>query len=82
MSSPAAGELAPHRLDHRAGLDNLVLTGSLGLHSFSVLVSKVGAGRMLLILTTGWVQIFTVQAFSGLIEEMCCLIFFYVPLSS
>ena len=61
MSSPATGELAPHRLDHRAGLDNLVLTGSLGLHSFSVLVSKAGAGRMLLILTTRWVQIFTVS---------------------
>ena len=44
--------------------------------------SKAGAGRMLLILSTGCIQIFTVQPFSGLFEEMCCFIFFYVPSSS
>ena len=37
---------------------------------------------MLLILSTGCIQTFTVQPFSDLFEEMCCFIFFYVPPSS
>lgn len=70
-----ASELVPTQPGQPgAGLKELILASSLGLHSFLVLVSKAAAERERLIFSAEHVQ-----DLSDLFEEISCCIFFYIP---